>query len=788
MDLNLFKNKIRKQDILIINGIEYTSSNIIGGVNYEQTVNSGIDIVLGSCTCATIEFEFMNLNNLINNLAGEEVTWKKRVETSPGVFEEIQMGIFIAEKPVKISDTRIRVKAYDRMKKFDVIVDDWLRTVSYPITLKNMLIGLCNYVGVPLATTTFLNDNYPVKFNFLGTNVKGRDVLKWIAEIAAKFAIINELGELRLGWYNNIVYSVNNSNYYSIKVEDYQVKKIDKLQVRVEENDIGVVVGIGTNAYVIQNNPLLYTETDAEIRPYVELIYGAIKDFVYVPYKIRVNDNPLIKAGNMFTVTTRKGQVFKAVIMSRKMTNGSDVFSATGNIDRSINKSLNTSIKQLRGKTNVLERTVEHTINRLYDEDTGDLTQLTQTVNSFNSRVQTLESNMNFRYQQDTAPENPEIGDVWFSTSNEVFIVNNLLMTVDEMVHELDYYSNSLNKSYRWNGSTWDHVEDGSITELRMTVSEIEQTAENIGLTVESYDGRIGTLELTANNLTSRIQNAEGDISEVTQTANTISSKILSVEDGMSEITQTATDLTLRFDNMKSLSGTDGTLEGGVTKISASGIIVSTASGNSKLEMLANSGFALWTNTGSGLEKKFYVDSSGKIQAKSLIIGGDSEFKGKINVGTDASVGNNLYLGIQTTGYTQKGLYFYNNNHITSNYNTMIIHTDNTLNVTARHVNFKGRGNFIVGDSTNLSVVDIIMSCNYQDWGTIQFRYGSTTRLKIDRDGIDFNNSNIRNLNIDRVSSVQDKYYSSRGIEFRIYNGKLQYRATNSSTWINLEA
>src|SRR5665647_1203156 len=547
MDLNLFKNKIRKENILTVDGIDYDNSNLIGGVTYNQTVNSGTDIVLGSCTVATIEFQLNNQNQLINNLAGKEINWKINVETSPGIFEDIQMGIFIAEKPTKVNDTIIKIKAYDRMIKFDKIIDEWLATVVYPVTLKNLLIGLCGYVGVPLATTTFLNESYVVQKNFNGINVKGRDFLKWIAEIAAKYAIINELGQLKLGWYTSIIYGVTNADYYSVKIEDYQVKKIDKLQVRVEENDIGVIVGTGTNAYVIQNNPLLYAETDAEIRPTVENIYNAIKDFAYTPYEITLNSNPLIKVGNVITVTTRKGQVINGVIMTRKMTNGSDVYNATGNLDRSINKSINQSILQIRGKTNVLERTIDATISKLYDADTGDLTVLTQTVNSFNTRVQTIESNLNFKFQQDTAPLNPEVGDVWFSTSNEVFIVNNLLMTVDEMIQQVDYYSMSLNKSYRWDGANWQHVEDGAITELRLNISEISQTVDTISLSVASYDGRMGSLELTADSLTSQISTVEGDISTLEQTATTLTSRILTAEGNISTVTQTATSLTSRI-------------------------------------------------------------------------------------------------------------------------------------------------------------------------------------------------------------------------------------------------
>jgi len=575
VDLNLFKNiNVNKTNILTVGGYTFTVADLIGGITYNQTVNSGVDVILGSCTVATIEFQLNNMNQLINSLAGQEITWKIKVETSPGVFEDIPMGIFIAEKPTKINDTAIRIKAYDRMIKFDTIIDDWLATVVYPITLKNLLTGLCSYIGVPIATTAFLNESFVVKKNFNGINVKGRDFLKWICEIAAKYAIINELGQLKLGWYTSIIYGVTNADYYSIKIEDYQTKKIDKLQVRVEENDIGVIVGIGTNAYIIENNPLLYAETDAEIRPTIEAIYNAIKDFTYTPFEITLNANPLIKTGNTFTVTTRKGQVINVVVMTRKMTNGTDVYSATGNLDRSISKSINQSILQIRGKTNVLERTIDATISKLYDADTGDLTVLTQTVTSFNSRVQSIEANMSFTHKGDTAPLNPAIGDTWFSTSNQVFIVDNLLMTVDNMLQTVDYYSASLNKTYRWNGSDWQHIEDGAITELRLNVSEISQTVDLISLSVASYDGRMATLELTATSLTSRVLTTEGDVSTLEQTATALTSRILTAEGNISTVTQTATSLTSRISTAE---GNVSTISQSVSSITSR---ISTAEGN----------------------------------------------------------------------------------------------------------------------------------------------------------------------------------------------------------------
>jgi len=420
MELNFFKkNKVKKIDLLTIDSTTYTSSDIVGGVNYEQNVNSGTDLNLGSCTTAMINFELNNQNQLISDLASKEIIWIMRVYTDDETYEDIQMGIFIAEKPTRVNDTRMRVKAYDRMIRFDVIVDDWIASLTYPITLKEYLISLCARIGVTLATKTFLNEGYVIQDNFAGTNVKGRRVLQWIGEIAVKYVIINEYGQLKLGWYTDVEYEITNSDYYSVSVEDYQTKHIDKVQVKIERNDIGVVVGTGTNAYVIENNPLLYAETDAEIRPTVENIYNAIKDISYYPFSIKGNINPLLKAGNIITIKTRNwdkylvdnllmtvdemlgtvdsynsGQVIKGVIMNRKMTGGIDTYSATGNIDRSINVSINESIVRLRGRANVLERTIDATISKLYDTETGDISILTQTAESLSTRITDAEDNV----------------------------------------------------------------------------------------------------------------------------------------------------------------------------------------------------------------------------------------------------------------------------------------------------------------------------------------------------------------------------------------------------------
>lgn len=66
---------------------------------------------------------------------------------------------------------------------------------------------------------------------------------------------------------------ISKSLYISAQYEDFLVKTIDKLQIRKEEDDIGVIVGSGTNAYVIQDNFLAYGKGSEELTGIANNIY-----------------------------------------------------------------------------------------------------------------------------------------------------------------------------------------------------------------------------------------------------------------------------------------------------------------------------------------------------------------------------------------------------------------------------------------------------------------------------------------------------------------------------------
>lgn len=309
-----------------------------------------------------------------------------------------QIGIFIAELPERKNDIAISVTAYDLMKKFDVVIDAWNATLKYPITATGMLQSLCAHVGVELDTVMFLNDGYKIQKNYRGQNVTGIQVVQWIAQLAACFACVDEYGRLTLRWYADRGYTIDESSYTDVTIAAFETAPVDKVQIQVTENDLGVIVPndapTKTNALIIENNPLLYATSDAELRPAATNIYNAVTKFAYHPFSIKtIWGDPRRRVGDIVTIKTLKGQLIKAPIMNFKTAGINSLrgeYSATGGQTRSKQvDAVNQRIDALRMRSNELVMDLEKTQNTLTSVSTKVET-VTDSVTGLSENVETI--------------------------------------------------------------------------------------------------------------------------------------------------------------------------------------------------------------------------------------------------------------------------------------------------------------------------------------------------------------------------------------------------------------
>lgn len=286
----------------------------ISGLTYSSMAFEDEELTIGAACSAELGIELLNFDGGLSsfNFDGTEFTASIGVLVGEE-YEYVPLGVFISEKPDKLKPKKISITAHDRMVKFDVSADAFLNSLSYPTTLKNIFTSLCAHVGVPASMADFPNSGKTFDSPLFRTqDVLCREVLQWIAEAACSFARISRSGVCELAWFTDadVTFNktANSADYYNAVVSEYQVAKIDKLQVAASEKDIGVIVGTGTNAYQIIDCPMLYGYTDAQIRPYAQVIYNRLNSFAaFTPVELDAKGDWSLEAGDMIKVVTDDG-------------------------------------------------------------------------------------------------------------------------------------------------------------------------------------------------------------------------------------------------------------------------------------------------------------------------------------------------------------------------------------------------------------------------------------------------------------------------------------------------
>lgn len=190
----------------------------------------------------------------------------------------------------------------------------------------------------------------------------------------------------------NGINDIEGSRCISGKYEDYTVKKIDCVQIKNEEDDMGAVAGDGENIYVIEDNFLCYGKTAADLQTIVDNIYNTIKDVSYLPYEAEVLGNPCLEVADRVRVKARNKTIDSYILKRtiKGIQSIRDTYSATGEEVQSKNvNSVGKSIIQLKKRTNTLKRTVDETISEIYslDESGEKISKIQQNADAISLKV-----------------------------------------------------------------------------------------------------------------------------------------------------------------------------------------------------------------------------------------------------------------------------------------------------------------------------------------------------------------------------------------------------------------
>lgn len=384
-----------------------------------ESLCSEDELQFGACEASVVKF---TMSNIFLPMKGKWITVKI---TPKGADAPYQIGRYKVYSDKPTADRKCRdVEAYDAL--YDVLNADmaaWYNSLTFPMTLKAFRDAFFSHFGVEQETISLVNDNMTVEKTIeitgssadgstIGEALSGKAVLSCICEINGCFGHIGRDGKFHYisldqemqGLYpRNDLYPaddlyprdphskpIGRSFYISAKYEDYLVKSIDKLQINEKENDIGVIVGTGSNGYEIKGNFLVYGKGSTELREIANNVYGKIRGIVYRPFSADCKGNPCLEVGAAIRFNT-KYEIVESYVLKRTLKGIQalrDAISADGEEYRTKKvNSVHEDILQLKGKSNVLERTIEETKSTITDVEKGLQSQITQNAQSITAEV-----------------------------------------------------------------------------------------------------------------------------------------------------------------------------------------------------------------------------------------------------------------------------------------------------------------------------------------------------------------------------------------------------------------
>lgn len=268
----------------------------------------------------------INVNGLQQDIKGKKISVS--ISTDDTMDEPIVLFNGIVDSAVRQSNRRIKkITAYDELyTKGNIEVAAWYKSLTFPITMKDLRDSLFAYIGLEQEEKALPNDDATIKKQYDPKTLRSLDVIKAVCQINGAFGIVNREGKFeyrilanieRRGAYPgpllfpgpNTFPGVGASSggssltqtdfafYRNADYEEYEVQPVDKVTIRQSEDEDGVTYGDGENNYIIQNNMFTYKLDNNALKKVAENVYSSVRGFSYYPHSLDNNGLPFLECG-----------------------------------------------------------------------------------------------------------------------------------------------------------------------------------------------------------------------------------------------------------------------------------------------------------------------------------------------------------------------------------------------------------------------------------------------------------------------------------------------------------
>lgn len=345
------------------------------GITLNHFLNGDTDLTMGRAVMANITVPIIHTAKINDLIWSGEFQFEIGQVIDNNTTEWITVGYFAGTRPEKVDSVDvIEFTANDRMNRFERLADDWVASLTYPITVEGLFQSLCNYCGVGYVSGDELPNMFARSYSvspFLMEGQTCRDILWQIAEACGCYAKITADGNCKLVWFEDHTgdYSLDAEDEFppvevfdhsdgkqwieleSLKwqdLENFQWNDFVSTESLFEINSLNIVDSIGGynikypgglngNIYTIVDNPFLMIESDADKVAYIKPIFDRFTAFGgYIPLRVDAIGCALIEAGDIIEVDVNGETLNLPIFTKMSKWNGgiTDEYQCTGQLNR----------------------------------------------------------------------------------------------------------------------------------------------------------------------------------------------------------------------------------------------------------------------------------------------------------------------------------------------------------------------------------------------------------------------------------------------------------------------
>lgn len=426
------------------------------------------------------------------------------------------------------------------------------KDLNYGSTFTKTISQIISDIGTLLGVTITNNGlNLTKEYTQTTLNVAGdtpiRSLITNIAEVTGTILVNSgasgdNLKFIKLGSTSSL--SITKSHYF-----ESEAGTTTTLTSLASVNALGDTVQVGTTGYtqVIQDNAFLTNLNDSEISTILTTILNGVVKTV-CSYTLDWIGNPALEYGDCITIDSKDSTITTNYLSINLQYNGGlkESISWQPNSETTataaVNTNINSAISKTEAKVDKANKEITLTVAEINDAK-GEYTTLKQKLDSIAIEAGTG----NVTFKQDTVPTGTSTralltGDLWFNTGASGYTVN---------------------KWYRYNGSTWDVLTDGelatatsNITNLTITTDGLSTSVQSLNTEVDGLDSRMKTAESTIEQQAGQIV-LKADSSTVTEIESRVTSAELDIDGLEGEINlKVAKDGVISAINLSSESAT----------------------------------------------------------------------------------------------------------------------------------------------------------------------------------------------------------------------------------------